>query len=332
MEHWLSIVIGILLGFICTYFAIKVFPRLNLLDYPERYGLNRPKLPYPGGIIFCILITSFFIFTPHFWWLILPILLLGIVSFWDDKKPLPASLRLSIHLLIASFLVWKGLKIEFVSNPFIPGESFDLSSFTIISSLLTVLWIIVIQNAMNWFDGLKGLSVGISGIGFLTLGLYGLFSSDLLWETSVTDFLSLTLYTSGICFGAFIFFLRGKIILGDSGSQVLGLLLAILSIFAGTKIGVTLLVLGFPLLDSIFVVFRRIFLEKKSPFAGDKKHLHHNLANYLGEKKATLILLGLSSLLGLIAIFAERIEKIISLGILILAILILNIWLTKKQK
>jgi len=73
------------------------------------------------------------------------------------------------------------------------------------------------------------------------------------------------LFFAGACVGGFLFFLRGKILLGDTGSQVLGFLLAVLSIFAGTKIATTLLVLGLPILDVFFVMFRRVFFEKKSP-------------------------------------------------------------------
>ncbi len=324
--------IGIAISSIFSFIALKVFPHLNLLDYPERYGLKRKKIPYPGGLIFFILSLVFVILYTPFQWLIFPLTILGIISFIDDRHPFSPLLRLLIHILIASFVFFQGLIIEFIGNPFHPGESFDLTSLPLLSFALTVLWIIVIQNAMNWFDGLKGLSVGVSGVGFLTLGIFGLVRQEVLWEVNLEYFLLATFYLAGICIGAFFLFWRGKIILGDTGSQILGFLLAVLSIFAGTKIATTLLVLGLPILDSIFVVFRRLFIEKKSPFKGDLKHLHHNLARKTGESKATLFLIVISSVFGSIAIFLTGMEKVYALIGVILLVATIYVLTTKSGK
>ena len=104
-----------------------------------------------------------------------------------------------------------------------------------------------------------------------------------------------------------------------------------MSIFSGAKIATTLLVLGVPVLDAGFVIFRRIVLEKKSPFQGDFKHLHHNLARKMQEKKAVLLLMIISALFGGIALFLQRFEKLLALFLVTGFIVFLSLWAASKS-
>jgi len=323
--------IGLTLSALLTWAVLRIFPRLGLLDFPERYGLKRARIPYPGGVIFWILATVFFSLFEPLWFLSVSVFVLGIISFWDDMKPLSSIFRGIVHIGLAVFVFANGIRIGFVGNPFSSGESINLMSFPALSFVLTVLWIVIIQNALNWFDGLRGLSVGVSGIGFLTLGIFGLLRPEVAWESGLPMFLSMNFFFAGMCAGAFLFFFFGKILLGDTGSQILGFLLAVLSIFAGTKIAVTLLVLGLPILDVFLVVMRRVFLEHRSPIAGDQKHLHHNLARRMGEKKAVLTLILLSAILGSVGLFLTGVEKFSALVLALFAIVGLSAWASKAS-
>jgi UDP-GlcNAc:undecaprenyl-phosphate GlcNAc-1-phosphate transferase len=303
---------GIIAGLLCALLAIKFFPKIGLLDFPERYGLKRDKIPYPGGIVLALL--GILICTYFQWYGLAGIIgITGIISFLDDKFQLPATTRLATQLLIAGAIaIVFGIQIQQTGNPF--GEGMFLLP-PILSLGITIIWLILVQNALNWFDGLKGLCVGVSGIGFLALGLFGLIRPEVAWETTLPAFLNITFSLAGICIGAWFLFFKGKILLGDTGSQVLGLLLGIFSIVAGTKIATTLLVLGLPLLDAAVVVLRRIFLDKKSPLKGDQRHLHHALTKRIGEKNAVLLLLAISAFLGLGSIFLPGWGKM--LGVII---------------
>jgi UDP-GlcNAc:undecaprenyl-phosphate GlcNAc-1-phosphate transferase len=250
---------------------VKFFPKLGLLDFPERYGKSREKIPYPGGITLVLLILAILLWQKLYILSGLTVILAGI-SFWDDRQNIAIFSRLLVQLLTAIIFAFFVSKIEFIGNPFGEG-SFKLGQNLAIFA--TVIWIIAIQNAMNWFDGLKGLCVGVSGIGFLALGIFGLVRPEVLWETDLPVSLAITFSIAGILLGVWVAFFRGKILLGDTGSQVIGFLLAGFSIIAGTKIATTLLILGLPILDLILVIGRRIFIDKKSPFKGDLKHLHH---------------------------------------------------------
>ncbi|MCF7905705.1 undecaprenyl/decaprenyl-phosphate alpha-N-acetylglucosaminyl 1-phosphate transferase [Candidatus Gracilibacteria bacterium] len=322
----LFLVVGLILSALLVRTACSFFPRIGLLDFPQRYGLKRARIPYPGGIIHWLLAVIFFLFFPELWFLSVALFLLGGVSVWDDRSPIAPSLRGAMHAGLAAFVFANGIRIGFVGNPFASGSSINLAEIPLLSFILTVSWIVIIQNALNWFDGIKGLSTGVSGIGFLTLGVFGLIRPEVAWESGLPIFLSANFFFAGVCLGGFLFFLRGKILLGDTGSQVLGFLLAVLSIFAGTKIATTLLVLGLPILDVFFVIVRRIFFEKKSPLSGDTKHLHHNLARKIGERKAALMLIGLSAVLGMVGLFLVGVEKLGALLVAIFAIVALSVW------
>ena len=101
MEYFKILSIGFVLSFIGVLLAVKLFPKIKLLDFPQRYGLTRNRLPYPGGIILGLLFLGLLLLDPRFLILGLPLLLLGGLSFWDDRKTLPAKFRLFCHFLIA---------------------------------------------------------------------------------------------------------------------------------------------------------------------------------------------------------------------------------------
>jgi len=258
--------------------------------------------------------------------LLLPIITLATLSFIDDRQQVPAIWRLLVQIWLAVFVFLMGIKIDFIGNPFAATNIELAQDWPALSFLATVIWIVAIQNAMNWFDGIKGLTVGVSGVGFLTLALLGLWRPELFFDLQHTPLTTANFYLAGICIGAFWFYWKGKIILGDTGSQVLGFLLAVMSIWSGAKIATTLLVLSLPLIDLVIVVFRRVFIERKSPLSGDLQHLPHNLARKVGESLATVILVIFSLVFGLIAVGLFGLQKLTALVIVLILVAILTIW------
>lgn len=305
----------LLLGVGMTAGAVRLFPRLGLLDFPQRYGLTRDRIPYPGGIVLAVLgVAAVLSVQPDWWPLAVAAAVTAAVGFIDDKKSLPVAPRAVVQFLVAGGLAVAGFGITQIGDPF-GGGMYALP--VALGIALTVVWIIAIQNALNWFDGLPGLCVGVSAVGFAALGIFGLVRPEVAWEADIDTFVQLSLSLAAICGGGWLWFFRHKILLGDTGSQVLGLLLAVLSIVAGTKIATTLLVLGLPVLDLGFVAIRRIFRDKKSPFSGDLGHLHHVLAARWGRERAVLLLITVSAALGGIAIFLTGWQKLIALGFVV---------------
>lgn len=305
--------LGLLLGGIMTLGAIKTFPSLGLLDFPERYNLKRAKLPYPGGLGIIFLLPFLLLIDLQFLPIVLGAGIIGVLSFWDDRNPIPASVRLLLHVGVAA-MVWAfGISIDFITSPLAENNIFILPH-PLISLGVTIFWILMLQNALNWFDGIKGLSVGVSAVGFLVLGLLGVVRPELFYDLQNGATTTASFFLAGICLTAFFWYWKGKILLGDSGAQVLGFLLATMSLVSGAKIATTLLVLGIPCIDFAVVIFRRVILEKKSPFKGDLKHIHHNLARLWGERQTTLVLIGLSALLGGVSLFTAGMTKLIILA------------------
>lgn len=332
-SHLITLFVTALVVSFLVHVSIRwIFPRIGLMDHPERYEheKGRKPLPYPAGMGLVLIATLGIGFIDPQFWVLAPFILgMGTLSFLDDTHTLPAWMRFLAQWGVATTLFFLGIAITFVGNPF-AATNFEIGTIPFIAYIITILWIIGVQNAMNFLDGLGGLSVGVAGVGFLTLGVLGLVRPELFFDPTHSSLTMANIFLAGICLGGFWFFWKKKIILGDTGSQVLGLLLATMSIFAGAKIATTLLVLGIPILDGIIVVLRRIFIDKKAPWKGDTQHIHHNLARMIGAQKTTLLLIISSAILGAIGLVSTSMLKMILLIMAFTCITGLSLYAYKK--
>jgi len=213
------------------------------------------------------------------------IVLLGMA---DDRFQLDALTKLAGQVFAASILLMYGIQILWLP---INGV---ITLPPSIGQLLTVLVVVITINAVNFIDGMDGLAAGIvaiSGIAFFAFAY--LLAVDFGFSRAGTPSL-VTAVLVGICIG----FLPhnahpARIFMGDSGSMLLGLLLASAAItltgqvdpnaIAAESAGPTLLplllpfaVLAIPLVDLVLAIVRRV-KSGKSPFAPDNQHLHHRL-------------------------------------------------------
>lgn len=331
MEFFPLFIIGLLLGGLSIIMAEKIWPRLGLLDFPERYGLNRKPKPYPAGILIVLLSLGLGLIDTRFLVLLGPILVLGVVSFLDDRYQVGAIYRLLLQIAVGVWIFYQGIAINVIGHPFEPTNIELVTVMPWMAFGLTIFWVVALQNAMNWFDGLPGLSVGVSAIGFLALGLLGLIRPELFLDPAHGAVTQAHFYLAGVCVGMWWLLFKERLILGDTGSQVLGLLLAAMSIFAGAKIATTALVLMLPFLDLFLVVLRRALIDKKSPFKGDYKHLHHLLAQQFGREQAVLVLLVCSFVFGVLAVLLSGLSKAIALLVLLLLLLGAYVWIWKYR-
>ncbi len=296
-----------------TLLALKFFPKLGLMDRPEKYGHIRAPIPYSGGlIIFFSFLFSTLIFLDidaKVLGLISGALLIAFVSFWDDRFFLSPWIRLAAQIIAGIIVVFSGVKIQLLTNPF--GDPFFLDSIKLnifgqeiwlFSLIFIVIWLVLVMNVMNWLDGLQGLSSGVGVIAALItffLSIQGFHTID----QSVIVTLSFSLFFSLLAFWIFEF-PPAKILMGDTGSMLIGFLLGVFAIFSGGKVATLLLILGFPVFDAFWVILRRI-LARKSPFEGDLKHFHHRLLRAgLSEKSALFLNYALCLVFGGIALFA----------------------------
>jgi UDP-GlcNAc:undecaprenyl-phosphate GlcNAc-1-phosphate transferase len=153
-------------------------------------------------------------------------------------------------------------------------------------------------NSINFIDGLDGLSSGVSLIAAVTLGLI-----------SLTPTVNQPVIAA-LCFalaGALAGFLRwnfhpATIFVGTSGVMVMGYSLAILSILGTAKVAVALLALGIPIIDTFWIIVRRV-LSRRSPFSPDRGHIHHRLLDLgLSHTQAVLAIYGTCIALAVLAL------------------------------
>lgn len=350
MEYVLPALSAFALTVLSILIALKVFPKLGLIDNPAKYGLKRKPIPYPGGIllylVFLVLALMFFEPTMKLLGLLAGGGFLVLVSFIDDRISLPVSLRIFVQIAVGVIMVASGIGIETITNPF--GGYFDLShiqltlsfgsaGYTIVlfSALFTIAWIVLLVNTMNWLDGIPGLVSGITVLASLTL--FFLSISDLVNQPEIA---TMAIIVAMIAFAFWIFdFHPPKILLGDSGSMFFGFLLAMLAIFSGGKIATAFLILGFAILDALYVIVHRIF-SKRAPWKGgewDKYrkavHLHHRMLQFgFSERQVLVAIYILSAIFGVTALFVGTRGKFWAIVALAIASFILGLVLRVKRR
>ncbi len=318
--------------------ALQVFPRVGLLDFPERYGLSRTPIPYPTGILavaaFLLLLSIRSEFSTENTSLMAGILILATTSFIDDRAPLSPILRFSVQAFVAILLVSGGIRIDAVTNP-LPGVLSDASSLVLssgwalaLSAVFTVVWLLFTINALNWFDGIPGQVSMLSVIAFLTIGFLAV--SDRVNQPSLA---LLAFILAGIALGALLFdFPPPKLLMGDTGAMFFGLMIGVLTISSGGKVATAFLVLGVPLIDVLFVIVRRL-RSGQAPWKGNAtdQHLHHRLLNKgFSPRQVILLTAAIGAAFGITALFLSTGGKVIA-GVLLFLVMVGLSWYSEKK-
>jgi UDP-GlcNAc:undecaprenyl-phosphate/decaprenyl-phosphate GlcNAc-1-phosphate transferase len=311
---WVAIT-GLVLSAIFLRFAFYFFPKWGLMDRPHKYGLKRAAIPYYGGLVivisFLIGCAVFLQFDFKLFSFLLLATLIAMISFFDDLRGIKPVYRLLLQVGAAIGLFFSGTFVSAFPNPI--GAEINLMAVewggvAVISLLVTVLWVILIMNTLNWIDGLNGLSSGVSGIAALVLFVLSVMPGMHVVDQSTVAIMALLLFVILAVFWIFDFY-PAKILMGDTGTMFIGFILAGLAIFSGGKLATAVLVLGFPILDALWVIIRRL-LEGKSPFAGDLQHFHHRLLYAgLSERQALIVIYIASAVFGLLALILGSGQK-----------------------
>lgn len=173
--------------------------------------------------------------------------------------------------------------IEYVNNP-LSGQQTEPWPY-IVTVALTFFWMVGMMNTVNWLDGLDGLAAGVAFIAGTMLFVNSAFRVEPP-QTSVS-LLHLALMGSSLGFLLYNFY-PARIFMGG-GAMLLGYLLGTLSIIGGAKMATILLVMGLPLMDVAWQVVNRV-RQGRSPFAGDRGHVHFRLLD-LGFSQRQIVLL-----------------------------------------
>ncbi len=332
LRYLTPFIISFALAAVFTPTVRRLALRFNIVDLPsESRKIQIGHVPLLGGLaIYGAVIITIIISWLAGWLsdgkitarqilgIILGGLIIVIVGFFDDKYNLRTKAFFG-PLLAAILAVIMGITIGYVTNPFLSGTGpygRALLYFTpYLGSLLSFFWLMGIMYTTKLLDGLDGLVSGIGAIGALIIFIVSLF-----WDVPESGTSILALILTGSCLGFLIYnWHPASIFLCESGSVFIGFMLGTLSIISGAKIATTLLIMGIPILDVVWIIVRRLFIEHKSPFKSDKKHLHFRLLDIgFSHRGAVLFLYFFSLIFGVSSIFLQSQSKIIALGILII--------------
>lgn len=235
-------------------------------------------------------------------WLLAGAVLVVLGGIADDLRPIAPLPKLVITALAGGCAVLGHCRFEVITNP-LSGMPLALGPLAI---ACTLLWIVVITHAVNLIDGLDGLATGV-----------GLIAVAAILTVSIAqgraDAAALAAVLAGALLGFLVYNLHpASIFLGDSGSLLLGYLLAVLAIQGGGKgptaivLVVPVLALGFPLLDTALAIARRYASGGSAAiFRPDQEHIHHRLVTIgMSPHRAVLLLYAVSATFGAFAVVA----------------------------
>lgn len=331
-QYWEVFALSFGVGVLLTVAALRLFPRIGLLDRPHLYGLKRAPIPYYGGLAiylgFVILVALFVDFSREVVGLLAAATVVFLTGFFDDLRRLSPWVRLGLQAVAGGIMLFSGAEILSINLPFF-GE-WELG---MVAGVFVIFWVLTVINTMNFIDGVGGLNSGVTAVSALTLFFLSVnpaLHSDLAGQETVA---TLSLIVAALALAFLLFdFPRTRILMGDSGSTFFGFLLAVLAIFSGGKVATAVLVLGIPILDMIWVVMRRILSGRKF-WQGDLLHLHHRLLfKGLSERQVVLVYLVITAVLGFSAtILVSSLQKLFMLAAVVFLAVIFAVMLVRER-
>jgi len=316
----------------------KIAFKLNMLDRPNQRKLHQEATPLLGGaavfsgFLSALLING--IFSMELGGILIASLILFAVGVLDDYKEVAAGIKLLAQVICTFFVLSCGIVLRVI-----PADFGGLAQIG--NALLTVIWIIGITNAMNFFDGMDGLAAGLGALIAFFLGVVAFQTAQ-----PFIGWIAVAMMGSCIGFLPYNFKIKGNAaaFLGDAGSTVIGFILACVAVYGDWAEGNTVVALISPLLIFWILVFDMIHITVDRVMSGKvlsirqwleyvgQDHLHHRLAHALGSKQRSVIFIySLSFCLGISAV-ALRNARVIDAVLLIFQASILLVLITFLER
>jgi len=336
--RWLYVLsLSFALSFCLTPLSSRIAKKFNIVDNPDARKIHLEATPLLGGvavfIAFLISIIVNGIYSLELKAILIASTVLFLIGVADDFRGIPAWVRLMVQIISTVVVMSCGIVLQVLPK--------SMGFFSLAGNIvLTVIWIIGITNAMNFFDGMDGLAAGLSTIISFFLGVVA-------FQTGQPFLGWVAVAMMGSCLGFLPYNFRIKksasIFLGDAGSTVIGFILACVAVYGDWAEGSPVVALASPLLifwilifDMVHITVDRILTGKVANFKQwidyvGRDHLHHRLAVVLGGPGKSVLFIYLMSLcLGASAVVlrnarpADAIILIIQAIILVVLITILE--------
>ncbi|WP_246010281.1 glycosyltransferase family 4 protein [Bacillus yapensis] len=323
---FISFLISFATTVILTPFIINLSYKIGAIDLPNERKVHQGGIPRIGGlaIIIGFLVGAFYLNLDdysNFNLILISVVVILITGILDDIYNIKPIYKFAGQLLAALLVVAVAeLKIEYVILP----NNFKVD-FGFYSYFITLFWILALINSINFIDGLDGLAAGVSIIALGSILYLSLINNQ-------TLVIALATVVIGCTLGFLLFnFHPAKIFMGDTGSQFLGFIIAIISIIGFYKsvtifsLFIPIIILGVPLFDTFFAIMRRL-LSKKGISQADRSHIHHKLLDMgFSHRESVLIIYFTCIIFSAIAISSSRVTLWQSFIIFIIFIIILQL-------
>ena len=310
---FIGIIIIVIINNTLIPLIIKFGSKFKILDLPDQRKQHEVPLVRLGGLSIATASLTTFYFLNEFALrnfiyvadsnsskiILLSSVLMLILGIADDIYSLSPFPRLGLQIAMASYMWSQGITIKSIYSfgLFSPDNVLNLSPS--LSLIFTVIWIVGFTNALNWIDGIDGLAISLVSIALIgNLYLFSLANNH--------EFILFLIFVLSSCLVFMRFNLNpSRIIMGDGGCYFLGYFLAATSIIASTNenrvtfLATPLLFFAIPIFDMAVVICKRIF-ESKSPFHGDRRHIHHILLDKNFSENEIVLIIGNISQWGLI--------------------------------
>jgi UDP-GlcNAc:undecaprenyl-phosphate GlcNAc-1-phosphate transferase len=329
--------VAAIVTFVATPIVGAVSRRRGWVAEPNARSVHTIPIPHAGGLamliglVVALLVAAFvpglnvvFADNTEQFGVVIAALCVFAVGFLDDSRDLPPPAKVTGVVIAAMVLSWFGATMFYFRVPFL--DVFILSGDW--QPVITVMWLLGMTQAINLIDGLDGLAAGIVAIAASAFFLYAfkLGQLDLLSQPNLGPLLAII--TAGVAAGFLPHnFNPARIFMGDGGAFLLGLLLAVSTSMVGGRadpttqdfVGQTffflapliipLLILGVPILDTLFAIIRRAS-KRQALDVADKGHLHHRLMNLgHGHRRSVAILWTWTLLLSAFVLYPVLAEK-----------------------
>ncbi len=288
--------------------------RIGAIDYPRERSLHQVPTPRLGGVAMlagAVLAAVLFLPSAELTWAIIGgAIATALVGVADDALGLPAGVKLLGQFLAALLPVFHGVAVVHFTLPFLGAV--DLRHVLVhnapivgdikVGEVLTLIGLVGMMNVINLIDGVDGLAAGVCLISAVTLAIIAL-------SLNRTGAAVLASLTAGSALG----FLRhgfppASSFMGDTGSNLLGYLLGVIAIEGALKTNAVvalffpLLILAVPILDTGFVVAKRIKY-RRPIYEADRWHFHHRMANIgFSQRRTLLYLYGWATVMAVLAL------------------------------
>lgn len=297
----LSAIIAALVVLAATPLAARLARAVGAVDQPSDRRIHREPTPRLGGLAilagFLVPVLYFLPADPAARALVAGAVLICALGAVNDIWGLSPAVKLVGQVACAAIPVSAGLTIDHITLPFLGVGDLGPAQYP-----LTILWFVAIVNMINFSDGMDGLAAGITGLGATTFAI-------LAASLGRADPAIMAAALAGACVAFLVFnFHPAKVFMGDAGSMFLGFVIAGVSVSgvmksaAAVAVVAPLIVLAIPILDTSFVIMKR--LKHGLPvYNADRSHFHHRFFTIgWGQRKTVLALYAWCALMGAVAL------------------------------